>query len=512
MAIGTAMSRGTGLLRTIALAWVLGVGVVSDAYNTANTAPNMIFALVAGGALSSALVPLLIRETDPAARAETASAILGAVVVVGLVATGVVVLCAPWIMRALTAGASSRPGYEDYLDLSSSWLRMFAPQILLYALSVFAVGVMTARRRLTLGATAPVATNLVTIVVALWFGALTVRAESGPDTVGGNARLLAGWGTTAAVAAMVGLQLWGAARCEPGLTMRFRPHHPSVRRLGRLGSWVVVYVLVNQVGLAFVIAIANRVAGGVTSYQWAFMVMQLPYAIVAVSLLSASLPAIAQRAVTGSDVSAEVSRPAQATLALLVPSAVGLALLAGPLAVIVVGPGDSELVAVALAGFAFSLVPFSIFQILTRTSYALGRTRTPAMVNVGVNVVNVVGVLAVAAMVTSASHIVAGLALSHALSYVVGGLVLASRLRSTGALRGRVFTRGLSRVVVAAAAVAAALITVPDTVLQVGSRAEAVVVTLGLGGAGAAIYFAMLRAMGLALAPPPAAVDPEGAR
>lgn len=497
MALGTALSRGTGLARTVALAWVLGVGIVSDAYNTANTAPNMIFVLVAGGALSSALVPILVQQDEPSERAEVASALFGAVIAVAAVVTVAVVLLAPSIMRVLTAGAAARPGYGDYLALTSTWLRMFAPQIFFYAVSVYAVGVMTARRRLALGAFAPVATNLVTIAVALAFGAALRSVPSTPAAVDDGARMMAGLGTTFAVGIMAGLQLWGARRCEPGLTVRFRPRHPAVRRLAQVGGWVLVYVLVNQIGLAVVISVANRVAGGVTSYQWAFMIMQLPYAIVAVSLLSASIAGIAKGSTTDPDVSALVARPGRATLVLLLPASVGLAFLAQPLAVIVVGPDDSNLVAVALAGFALSLVPFSIFQILTRTSYAVGRTRSPALVNIGVNLVNVAFVVVGASLADSPRQVVAALAVGHALSYVAGCLLLHTDLRSSGVLQRRVFTLGLSRIVAASTLLALALAAVPDQVLHVGSRWSAVLVVVATGAVGSALYLATARMFGV---------------
>lgn len=164
MAAGTTLSRFTGLLRTMALASALGVSVTSDAYNTANTAPTMIFTLVAGGALSAAVVPMLVRAGER--RAEVASVLLGGTLVVGTVASVCVAVAAPTLTAVLTAGARGRSDYGDYAALSASWLRMFAPQVLLYALSVLAVAIMTARRRLVLGAVAPVATNLLTTAVA----------------------------------------------------------------------------------------------------------------------------------------------------------------------------------------------------------------------------------------------------------------------------------------------------------------------------------------------------------
>lgn len=503
MAVGTALSRATGLLRTMALASALGVTVTADAYNTANTAPIMIFTLVAGGALSAAVVPLLVRAEDR--RAEVASVLLGSTLVVGVVVSAVVAVAAPLLMTVLTAGARDRPGYGEYVALGSSWLRMFAPQVGLYALSVLAVAIMTARRRLALGATAPVVTNLITIAAAFAYIAVAQAHRVAPGDVPPAGRLLLGWGTTAAVAAMVAIQLAGAFRTEAGLRIRVRLSHPAVRELARLGGWVVLYVIVNQVGLGAVTAIANTVPGGVTAYQWGFMVMQLPYAIVAVSLLSSALPAIAARA--DSDTRAEaIAAPARLTLAWLVPASVGLLLLAEPIATIMVGGDDATLVAAAITGFGLSLVPFSLFQLFTRTSYTLGDTRTPAFVNVAVNTVNVGAAWIVITMASTPTQRVVGLAVSHGLSYVVGCGVLGGLLARRRIIHPPALIHEVPRLALAAIPVAAGLAVASGWMASLQSRADALGGVAVAAVAGAAVYAVIAQSLGVRmLAAAPAA-------
>lgn len=496
MAAGTALSRFTGLLRTMALASALGVSVTSDAYNTANTAPTMIFTLVAGGALSAAVVPMLVRAGER--RAEFASVLLGGTLVVGTVASVCVALAAPMLAALLTAGARGRGDYGDYATLTGSWLRTFAPQVGLYALSVLAVAIMTARRRLALGAVAPVATNLLTIAVALAYIAGTTSQPAAPADVTQAHRLLLGWGTTAAVAAMTAIQLWGAFRSEPTLSIRVSLRHPAMRELGRLGRWMVLYVVANQLGLAAVIAIANTVPGGITAYQWGFMVMQLPYAIIAVSLLSAALPSIAA-ASEDADRVAAIADPARMTLAWLVPAAVGLMLLAAPLATIVVGRDGQALVEAAIAGFALSLLPFSLFQLLTRTSYALGDTRAPALVNVVVNAVNVFAAGFVIVSTSGPTQTVIGLALSHAVSYVAGCALLGRLLARGRVLQPRAIGRQLPLIVLSVTPVALG-VWAAIRYLTFDSRVAAIGGVAVAGGGGAAMYVAIARALRVELA------------
>ena len=478
MAIGTTLSRATGFLRTMALASALGVSATSDAYNTANTAPNMIFALVAGGALSAAVVPMLVRAGED--RVAIASTLLGATVVIGLIASVAVAVAAPWIMRLLTAGARGRPGYDTYLSLGTSWLRMFAPQVAMYALSVMAVAIMTARRHLTLGAVAPVATNVLTIAAVVAYIAVSSGRLAPPADVTDLGRHLLGWGTTVAVASMAAIQLVGARRAEPGLRIRFAPRHPAVRELLRIGGWVSAYVVTNQIGLAVVTAIANSVTGGITAYQWGFMVMQLPYAIVAVSILSAAVPSIA------GDARAEVragtiTRSLRLTLWWLLPAAIGILFVAAPAARLVVGGTDIALVRAAISGFAISLVPFSMFQMLVRTSYALGNSRSPAVVNIAVNAVNVLAAAFAIAIAATPTQRVVGLTLSHASSYVIGcaglGLILTRRRMVSLPAIGR----DIPRLLVAAVPTVMALVALSPWIGSLdGSRRDAVI---GIGGA-----------------------------
>ena len=463
MAVGTTLSRVTGLVRTVALAAALGVTAVGDAYNGANTVPNVVFHLLAGGVLSAAFVPVLVRQEEER-RAEVASVLLTLTLGVALVASLAVVVAARPIMGVVLRGAASRAEYPLLVDRAASWLSIFAPQISFYAVSVAAVGIMTARRRLGLGAVAPVGTNLVTTAGAVLFVMLG-RSQPELGALRTNQLAVLGWATTAGVGLMAALQLWGARRAEPGLRLRFDLRHPAVRALLRTGGWVLLYVAVNQVGLTVVVALASRVEGGVSAYQWAFTFMQLPYAVVGVSIFSAAFPGIARTALEGTAaVAGQVSRAMGGAVALLVPAAVGLGFAAGPLATAVVGSDRAGLVAAALRGFAVSLLPFSVFQLLTRTAYAVGQGAAPAVTNVAVNVAMVVVDIGALAVIGSDSGRLAALAAGHAASYVVGCAVLGRRLGRLGAVRWDwLRDRTVVTAVGAAAVIAAVLVLFPGS-------------------------------------------------
>lgn len=482
MALGTAASRVTGFARTVAIAAALGVTAVGDAFNTANVVPTMVFTVVAGGALSAGLIPALVGAQAEGRGAETASSVFTTSVLVAVAAALLVVVSAPLLAGLLTSGAASRPGRGELVDLVVDWLVLFSPQIPLYAVSVASVAVMTAHGRLGLGAVAPVATNVLTILVVGGF-LLVGAGGTSPGEVSTAARWTLGIGSTLAVAAMAAVQLAGARRCEPGLRLRLDHRDPHLRRFLRSGSWMVVYVIANQVGFITVIAVSSLAEGANSAYQWAFAVMQLPYAVVSVSLISAASPAIARRALDSNDVTGVVASPAVRSVTWLTPAAVVLLVAGSEVASMVVGTGDGAYVGVAVTGFACSLLPFALFQLLTRTSYAVGDTRTPALVNLAVNAATIAAAFLTWALADSEQAVLVGLTAGHAASYVIGVAVLSRALRRRGVLRPHHWLPAKARLAALALAVAAPVWLLHLVLPSPTSVVQAAVVLGALSGA-----------------------------
>ena len=510
MALGTLLSRLTGFVRTAALVTVLGTTRLGDAYNTANTVPNMLLVLVTGGTLSSVLIPMLARASDLDERRSRAETI-GGLVMFGTAAASVLMfLGAPAIARFFALGLRGDAEYAAYVSVTTSWLALFAPQILFYGISVYAVAVLNAHGRLALAGFAPVLTNVVAVVAILAYIGAGGPSGFGQETqpalrdLGRMPLLILGIGTTLSIAAMALPHLYGAKRVLPGLRLRprLRWREPAARELWDLGRWTLGYVAANQVGLAVIVALANDVEGGVVAYQTAFAIMQLPFGIIAVSLFSAIYPRLSRDAVREDTAfAASVSGGLRLTAALIVPAAAGLFVMGGPLTEVLVdygaaAGGGAEFIGAVVRVFALALLPFTIFQLMTRSYYALTNTKTPMLANIVLNAVNITLAVLASMLVSDPVMRIQALVGSYAASYVTGCVLLGIGLarRRPGAFAGA--TRAGVTALVAAGVMGGAILGLQRVLSLPGGRLGFILETGIAIGVGAAVYAVALLLLG----------------
>jgi putative peptidoglycan lipid II flippase len=501
MAVGTIASRGTGLLRNVVLAAVLGVETVGVAFTVANTAPNIVYELLLGGVLTSVVVPLLVRaaKEDGDQGQAYAQRLLTLVVLVLGGASVLLVLLAPWIVD-LYADDLSPEGRE----LATVFARYFLPQVLFYGIGAVLGAVLNTRGRYAPPMWAPVLNNLVVIATGLAFlpCADAARADPGephPRAAGacsGSAPRSASWrrpsrcsrrcarpasrcarAGTSASSGCAGSARWpvGAAvrRRQPaGLPGRGEPR--DRRRAGGGGR-------------------------GYPSYVYAFLLFSLPHAVVAVSVITALLPRMSRAAADGrtGDLRTSLNRGLRLTAAVLVPAAVAFVALGRELAVLVFARGqvsvaDARYVGVLLGVFALGLVPFSCYQLQLRAFYAMQDTRTPTLINLAVNA-TLVGVGSLLYVLLPDRYEVAGLAAGHACSFLAGlavcSVVLSRRL---GGLDLSLVVRTVVRCLLAAAGpglLAAGLAELVGRELGRGPLGAAV--SLALGGAVLAVGYVL---------------------
>jgi putative peptidoglycan lipid II flippase len=496
MAVATLASRVAGFARIVVLAAALGLGTrLLDTYNVANTLPNAVYELVVGGAMASVAVPLLTR----AALTEPDDGVLYAQRLLSLIAYGlgavtiVAVVAAPWLVGLYAPGFTAQ---QHSLAVVFSWY--FLPQILFYGVSSAAGAVLNIRGRFGAPMWAPLCNSVVVIAVGLVYLAIGGGTDIGGLTKVHLALLAAG--TTAGVVAQMALVVWALTRSGFPLRLHLDPRGVGIRRIGRLGGWVLLSVVAAQALLAAATRTASLSGpGGITAYQNAYAVFQVPFAVVALSVMTALLPRLSRSAarLDRERVVGDLSLAVRVAVVAMAPVAVAMVLLGRPIATLLFAHGRSAaptvgLLGVVVAAFGLALVPFTGYMILQRGFYALQNTRTPALVAAGVSAVGVAG-CTVAGWLLPPADIVVGVAVAYAVAYTGGFVTTAVLLRrSLGRIDGRRLVGTHLRALGAAGVAAAAALVVART-LTPGVLVTAAVGLLGYVAAARLLRLSELR-------------------
>ena len=428
MAVASLVSRVTGFLRQLALVSVLGLGVVNDSYTVANTLPNIVYELLLGGVLTSVMVPLLVRaQTDDADGGEAYTrrllTVAGAVLAL---ATLVAMATAPLLTR-LYLGDGAGPA-NPQLATAFAWLLL--PQIFFYGVGALLGAMLNTRGVFGPFAWAPVLNNVVVLAVLGVFVAVPGRISLDPVQLSDPKLLVLGVGTTLGIVVQALVMIPAVRRTG----FRYRPMWGWDRRLaetGGLAVWVVGYVLIGQVGYIVTTRVAAGAApGSVAIYSNAWLLLQVPYGVLGVSLLTALMPRMSRAAAEGrtADVVADLALGTRLSTVVLLPVSALLTLFGTALGVALfslgagaAGEGSTRLGA-TLAASAFGLLPFAVMMLQTRVFYALTDSRTPTLLQLVIVAVKVPLLLA-APHVLPPQWVVLGLAAANALSFVVGSVL-----------------------------------------------------------------------------------------
>jgi putative peptidoglycan lipid II flippase len=423
----TAVSRGLGFVRVLVVTAVLGTTSLGDAFQSANSVSNVLFELLAAGALSAVLVPtfvqLLDRGDEPGAERVAdgvlgvALAVLGPIVVIGVV-------FAPLLARALTIGVASDVAAAQQ-DLVTFLLRFFVPQVLLYAAGTIITAVLYAKRRFAITAAAPIG-NTVVMVVCLALFRVVAGPDPGLDLTTTEKLLLVAAGT-GGVLAFVGVLLGAGAASGFRLRPRWPGRDAQVGAVLRHSGWGVVLHTGAGLLLGAAIVTAAGVVGGVVAYQVGWVIFLAPYAVLAQPIHTAILPEMVTEARDAGrrQVAASLRWALERMALLVLPATAAMIALASPaLRVVEFGQTDGQLLAAAVAGLAVGLYAYSAFLLLARGYYALGDSRTPGVVSLVSAGVGVVVMVVSAVLVDGTARIVL-LGLGHSIAYTVGAGVLA---------------------------------------------------------------------------------------
>jgi putative peptidoglycan lipid II flippase len=426
---GTLLSRVTGLLRLLVAAYALGIGKLSDAFNLANNTPNIVHDLVLGGILSATFVPLFVdrltkRSEEEATESISAVVSLGAVVLV--VATVLFVVLAPVIIDLYSLGTHSRHIALER-SVATELLRMFALQLLGYGAISLMTAVLNAVRNFTLPAYVPVLNNFVAIAILLEFASVAHHAtitSVGHDT---GLLLLLGFGTTAGVVVQALALVPSTLRSGVRLRFRWAPRNDAVREIASLSGWTLGFVVANQIALFVSLAIAVHIdpsGGAVTAYTYAFTFFQLPFGMIAVSVMSAITPELAQRWTTGDldGMAHQFGVGMRRMMAGIWPATAGYLVLAGPIMKLLLQHGRAGASGVHLTGSLLALLGVGLpgycaYLLAIRALQSMRDTKSAFYLYVLENGLNVILLF-----VLTPSLGPQGLAVSLSIAYSVGAV------------------------------------------------------------------------------------------
>ena len=379
---GFGLSTLLGLTNRMLYTRAFGAGVELDTFLTANRLPDLLFNLMAGGALASAFLPTFterLTQPDRAGAWRLASAVGHLVLLALALLSGLAWLLAPWLIRLLA------PGFDPaQVRLAASLLRIQLLAPTLFGLSGLLMSTLHAHQRFLLPSLAPSFHWLGWIVATLFF---VPRAG-----IHGLA-----WGVVLGAALHLLVQL-PALR---GLGVRYTPtlglDLPAVRRVGRLMAPRVFGVAMVQLHFLVNIILASSMPqGSLTGLTLAFSLMLMPEVVIAQAVATAALPTFSAQAAQGrlEEMRTSLATTLRGLVFLCLPASLGLAVLRRPIVSLLFERGafdaqSTELVAWPLLWYAAGLLGHALVELVSRAFYALQNTRTPVIVGalaMGLNV------------------------------------------------------------------------------------------------------------------------------
>ncbi|MCU1681350.1 MAG: mviN [Amycolatopsis sp.] len=449
IAIASLTSRITGFGWKIALVMVVGAGAVNDAFNVANTLPNIVFELLLGGVLSSVVVPLLVRShDDPDGGQAYAQRLITMALVLLAVGTVVAVAAAPWF-TSLYVDKSANPTSRT---LTTAFAYLLLPQILFYGMFALLSAILNAKNVFGPPAWAPVLNNLVVLVTLAMFWLVPGQISLNPARMGDAHVLVLGCGVT------LGIVAQAVTLIPPLLRSGFRFKwrwgiDPRMKEFAGLAAWILAYVGVSQVGLVVNTRVLTGwgVDGSVTAYTYAWLLFQLPYGVIGVSLLTALMPRLSRAAADGDTAKmvGDLSYASRISTVLLLPIAAVLAVGGTPIGIAVFSHNGLEAgnrLGETLAISALGLLPYAMVLLQLRVFYAMKDARTPTLIALAMTAVKI-PLLYLCPALLGHDQVVLGAMLVNALSFVVGAVlgqvwlwVRLGHLRSRRALRVVLFT------------------------------------------------------------------------
>jgi putative peptidoglycan lipid II flippase len=412
---GFLVSKITGIVDDLILARTIKPGPELDAYYAAFGLPDLLFTLIAGGALAAAFIPVFtgfLTRDDRSGAWRLFSSVVNTAFIVAAIGSGILIVFAPWIV-SVTVGSGFAPEYQQ---LCANLMRVIAIGTMIFAISGVVMSALQANQHFFLPALAPIMYNL---------GILGGVIFLGPT--------LGVWG--AAIGVVIGsvlhllIQVPGLIKYKAQWTARLDWHDAQLRRVIKLMIPRIIGLGAVQLAGVITISLASTLSSGsVTALNYGWRVMQLPETLIATAIATAAFPTLSEFAARGQipQLRGTLRTTLLIILGLTIPATIGL-LLFGQWAVQVLygtAPEATLLITWAVQGYALGMIGHSMLEVTARTFYAQQDTWTPLYVAVGAMIIAIAASFALSPVLG-----VGGLALANAIGVTVEVITLLIILR-----------------------------------------------------------------------------------
>ncbi|MXQ78700.1 murein biosynthesis integral membrane protein MurJ [Rhodococcus rhodochrous] len=476
IAVATLVSRITGFLKQLLILTLLGASVASS-FTVAHQIPNMISELVLGAVLTSIVVPVLVRaeREDPDGGEAFVRRLFTAALVLLGTATVLAVAAAPVLTTHVFLDESGKVS----TSLTTALSYLLLPAIMFYGLSGLFTGILNTRQVFKPGAWAPVCNNLVVLTVLVIYYLMPGEITLDPVRMSDPKLLVLGIGVLLGVVTQA-MCLVPALRRE-GINLRpLWGLDDRLRQFGGMAAAIVLYVLISQAGMVF----ATRVSSGADEagpaiYNNAWLLLQLPYGVLGVTVLTAIMPRLSRNAAADDTpaVVDDLSVATRLTMISLIPIVTFLTIAGSQVGAALYGYGNfggsnAERLGQAVSWSAFTLIPYALVLIHLRVFYAREQAWTPTWIILGITAVKI-GLSALAPVVAADDEqVVLLLGAATGVAFTVGAFIGGYLLhRTLGNLQMANVGRTVWHVVLASLA-GAVVVLVTDRLLQLDVLAD----------------------------------------
>ena len=383
----TIFSRVLGLVRTLVFSQTVGASCLGTAYVTANQVPDLLYQLILGGALTMAMIPVLARSAeraghDPAERAHvsqiTSALLTWTFVIVVPLCLVIVAVAGPIASLLNPHNPNAHCNHADMIAVTHEMLVVFAPQALLYGLSVVLYGLLQSYRRFAAPSIGPGISSLVLIACYLAFVPLNKGRSLAQLPL--SAELVLSVGTTLGIAALVVVAIRPTWRLRLQLRPALRFPPGVARRAGGLALVGVIELVAVDIASVVSIELANGYGktGALVIYNYGTQVLNSVAAILAVSIVVSAFPVLSAREGPEFD-----QTSAGSTRGVLLMSWLGTAVIAAiavPAAhVLAKQPDQVSQLTEAFFLFAPGIAGVAVISNLSRVMFVVGRLKVAAV-------------------------------------------------------------------------------------------------------------------------------------